>query len=144
MSEQLPDMLAELIRPLLSAEDRYEAWIDSPDPGLPRALRARTPSLDWIDRPSARVELALLDLRSGSPDARELAHWRDLGAAHLLLLTPRHDGFDRELIALGLSVLARSEAFEVWSFDIASYKATPDWLNPKYWAHPERWGQTRW
>lgn len=27
----------------------------------------------------------------------------------------------------------------VYRYDIATYKPVPDWLNAKYWAHPERW-----
>jgi hypothetical protein len=29
-------------------------------------------------------------------------------------------------------------------FDIRQYKETPDWLNPRNWAHPERWNKYRW
>jgi len=29
-------------------------------------------------------------------------------------------------------------------FDIRQYKETPDWLNPRNWAHPERWNKFRW
>lgn len=56
---------------------------------------------------------------------------------------------DTELLALGLSRLARYEEEEgrrlsLYGFDIASYKQTPDWLNPRYWAHPELWDKYRW
>lgn len=27
----------------------------------------------------------------------------------------------------------------VYRYDVATYKPVPDWLNAKYWAHPERW-----
>ncbi len=27
----------------------------------------------------------------------------------------------------------------VYGFDLHTYKTVPDWLNAKYWAHPERW-----
>lgn len=29
-------------------------------------------------------------------------------------------------------------------FDIRQYKETPDWLNARNWAHPERWNKDRW
>ncbi len=32
----------------------------------------------------------------------------------------------------------------LYEFDISTYKATPDWLNPKFWAHPELFGKFRW
>lgn len=27
----------------------------------------------------------------------------------------------------------------IYGFDLHTYKSIPDWLNAKYWAHPERW-----
>lgn len=32
----------------------------------------------------------------------------------------------------------------LYKYDIASYKKTPDWLNPKNWANPEMWNKFRW
>jgi hypothetical protein len=31
------------------------------------------------------------------------------------------------------------ENVTIHHYDIATYKPVPDWLNAKYWAHPERW-----
>lgn len=53
-----------------------------------------------------------------------------------------------ELRALGLTLLRRYPAagktLSLYGFDIATYKHTPDWLNPRFWAHPELWGKYRW
>ena len=55
---------------------------------------------------------------------------------------------DAELAAFGLTLLSRFEdegsKARLYGFDIASYKQTPDWLNPRHWAHPELWGKFRW
>lgn len=32
----------------------------------------------------------------------------------------------------------------LYQFDIAKYKPTPDWLNPKNWANPQLWDRYRW
>ncbi|WP_290652932.1 DUF6231 family protein [Aquisalimonas sp.] len=32
----------------------------------------------------------------------------------------------------------------LYGFDVGTYKTTPDWLNPRYWANPELWGKYRW
>lgn len=52
------------------------------------------------------------------------------------------------LIAMGLSHWSRETvngaALEIHGFDLGTYKATPDWLNPRHWAHPEHWGKHRW
>ena len=43
--------------------------------------------------------------------------------------------------ALGFMQLAAdaSENIGLYYFDIDTYKTVPDWLNARYWAHPERW-----
>ena len=55
---------------------------------------------------------------------------------------------DAELAAFGLTLLSRIDqggaSARLFGYDIASYKQTPDWLNPRHWAHPELWGKFRW
>ncbi|TCO80965.1 hypothetical protein EV699_111166 [Plasticicumulans lactativorans] len=51
---------------------------------------------------------------------------------------------DTDLLALGLTLRARlrDDAGRPWAlfeFAIARYKTVPDWLNARFWAHPERW-----
>jgi hypothetical protein len=31
------------------------------------------------------------------------------------------------------------DGYLLYLFDLHTYKPAPDWLNSKYWAHPERW-----
>ncbi|MBB88033.1 MAG: hypothetical protein CMP06_12170 [Xanthomonadales bacterium] len=144
MPDSLPILLAELIRPLLTGNETCQAWTDSADTSLVQALTAQLPMLGWVDADARRTGIALIDARSRPLANHTVAYWRDLGAAHLFVLLDRHAGFEQNLIALGLTLLARSESHEVWAFDIGHYKRKPDWLNPKYWAHPERWAQARW
>ena len=53
-----------------------------------------------------------------------------------------------QLIAMGLdhwtSETRNGDAVEIYGFDLGTYKATPDWLNARHWAHPEHWGKFRW
>ncbi|WP_348766109.1 DUF6231 family protein [uncultured Salinisphaera sp.] len=53
-----------------------------------------------------------------------------------------------DFIALGFrrSPDSRSigPAVAVYRYDIRDYKTTPDWLNSRYWANPERWDRERW
>lgn len=55
---------------------------------------------------------------------------------------------EAELTAFGFSFLEEwnrgNGVYRIYGFDIASYKKTPDWLNPRHWANPERWGKDRW
>ncbi|OYY75970.1 MAG: hypothetical protein B7Y33_06085 [Hydrogenophilales bacterium 16-62-9] len=34
---------------------------------------------------------------------------------------------------------ALDAALNIHDYDLATYKPVPDWLNARYWAHPERW-----
>jgi hypothetical protein len=43
--------------------------------------------------------------------------------------------------ALGftLAVSDTTSNLRLYDYDLATYKTVPDWLNARYWAHPERW-----
>ena len=43
--------------------------------------------------------------------------------------------------ALGFSLCFNDDAenLNIYDYDLATYKPVPDWLNARYWAHPERW-----
>lgn len=84
-----------------------------------------------------------------------LARLRDVLARRLwLMVTITGDAkgktpwSDAELSAFGFTLLNRLEengkSARLFGFDIASYKRTPDWLNPRHWAHPELWEKFRW
>jgi len=48
---------------------------------------------------------------------------------------------DETFRALGftLSATDTAENLRIYDYDLATYKTVPDWLNARYWAHPERW-----
>lgn len=63
-------------------------------------------------------------------------------APRLLLAESVGCALDTEMFrALGFTLCA-SEAAEnmnIYDYDLDTYKSVPDWLNARYWAHPERW-----
>ena len=77
--------------------------------------------------------------------ARELAVVVPIGSEW-----PDHESrWERnDLLAFGMSLQARYEEqgrpVHLYRFSLRNYKATPEWLNPKYWAHPELFGKYRW
>ena len=84
-----------------------------------------------------------------------LARVRDVLVRRLCVVVEDPQGEDREvqwsnaeMAALGFSFLGRFEiegcGLEFYGFDIANYKQTPDWLNARHWANPERWNKDRW
>lgn len=77
-----------------------------------------------------------------------LSRLRDLHSKRFLALV-RLGGdagwSNTDLIAYGMKRCGGFEDdYALYRFNIFDYKDTPDWLNAKYWAHPERWGKERW
>ncbi len=84
---------------------------------------------------------ALVGLDAAS--ARHLIHRARLYASPRMLLVARADCAldDAAFRALGFvrELLDPADGTRIHSYDLATYKAVPDWLNPRFWAHPERW-----
>ena len=76
-----------------------------------------------------------------------LSRLRDLYARRVLArLRPSAHWEHRDMTAFGFTRLARlgDDNGLLYGFDMATYKTTPDWLNPRFWANPELWGKYRW
>ncbi len=56
-----------------------------------------------------------------------------------VLAESAHPPGDADYRALGFTCLPPWREWRCYAYDLHSYKATPDWLNARYWAHPERW-----
>ncbi|MFP4131616.1 DUF6231 family protein [Thiohalospira sp.] len=116
------------------------------------ALRAAQPEAQWIhlppgtraeDLPERRFDLALLlhalePLEAGQGE-QLIARVRDLLAPRLILAMAAGACPANSLRGLGLVHAGDSDdgAVALWTWDIATYKLTPDWLNSRFWAHPE-------
>jgi hypothetical protein len=122
-------------------------WPESaPEPDILSPELARTSGTQ-----RQRAELAIAAINSGSSprEASQLiAAMRDLLARQSLVFVPENLLDDTTLIGLGLTRQAHfdvdGENWQAWSYDIRTYKAVPDWLNPKFWANPENWNKYRW
>lgn len=80
-----------------------------------------------------------------------IARLRDAQAVNLLLAAPIGPGWmghtshwaEQDFLALGMQVYQRLDcdagAMMLYRYNIHDYKQVPDWLNSKYWSHPERW-----
>lgn len=80
---------------------------------------------------------------------------RDLHSRHLFLLARTGDWPDQashwqrnDLLAHGFTLLQHYDDgaghWHLCRYELDTYKATPDWLNSKYWANPELFGKYRW
>lgn len=109
------------------------------------ALPARADQLQ-DDAPAAPCTLALgIAVLDGldADAARHLIHRTRLYAAPRILLVARAECAldDDAFRALGFVLELRDPAdgTRVQAYDLATYKPVPDWLNARFWAHPERW-----
>ena len=100
------------------------------------------------DRYDLALIAGLLEHCPASTGEPLIAHLRDLTARHLIIaVANRPPWTKRRMHGLGLSTHAQAPRPGdpvVYTFDIASYKPTPDWFGPHNWAHPELWDKYRW
>ncbi|MHB8915693.1 MAG: DUF6231 family protein [Thiobacillus sp.] len=71
-----------------------------------------------------------------------LARARDFIAPRIIVIADAHCALMQlDFLALGYETLAADPAAQItlYQFDLATYKHVPDWLNARFWAHPERW-----
>ena len=117
------------------------------------------PTLEVLDK-LERFDLGFVSHvleRMSKPDAEQLiARLRDVHCDRLVIVIPIGTNWQNhqshwqqaDLLGLGFSLMAEYNSNQhlvhIYAFDIASYKATPDWLNNKYWANPELFDKYWW
>jgi hypothetical protein len=63
-------------------------------------------------------------------------------APRILFAVPSDHALDEAAFrALGFmqSSTDPTDSMRIFHYDLDTYKTVPDWLNARYWAHPERW-----
>jgi hypothetical protein len=105
-----------------------------------------TPVYQHDTAPDAACALALgIDILSGlnAQQAQHLINQTRLYIApRILLAVPSDCALDEAAFrALGFmqSATDTTDTFRIFHYDLDTYKTVPDWLNARYWAHPERW-----
>lgn len=151
-----PRWLDSLLTRLVADAPARALLLAPPRHPLREALALRLPALP-LDQaapqtlpaagryPLALVAGVLESLEAAA--ARELlAALRDRLAEQVLLWVDASQAPVDEagLRALGFRVHARDGTALLCGFDAYDYKDRPDWLNARYWAHPERWDRERW
>lgn len=95
--------------------------------GTPCALALGVDALDGLDADAARHLISRVRLYV---------------APRILLAVPADCALDADAFrALGFTLPATDPDANrrVHYYDIDTYKTVPDWLNARFWAHPERW-----
>jgi Family of unknown function (DUF6231) len=85
------------------------------------------------------ADLVVISLPEVKPE--QIGLLRDRCPWLVALTTSPGDPDFNAFLGLGFERIFQSAGNQIslYSHDIATYKRVPDWLNPKYWAHPERW-----
>lgn len=124
---------------------------DLPWPAAAAPQRLAADDVLAAARRQGRADLAVACLEPGMDRAGAralIAALRDLLARRMLVFVPENLLDDSALLGLALNRQARYEVdgveWQAWSYDIRTYKAVPDWLNPRFWANPENWDKYRW
>lgn len=85
-----------------------------------------------------------------------IARLRDVHTPRFCLIVPIGTGWrghrslwePNDLLGFGMSRVNRyrhdGKIIDLYKYDIATYKKTPEWLNPSNWANPQLWDKYRW
>ena len=109
-------------------------------------------ALSRMERFDFGIVRGVLERVDPDTGAHLMARLRDVHTRRFCVVLGTQHGERRwqaaELIAMGLahwsSETLNDAELEIYGFDLGTYKATPDWLNARHWAHPEHWGKFRW
>ena len=96
-------------------------------PALPCALALGIDALNGLDAQQAQ---------------HLISQTRLYVAPRILLAVQAGCALDEEMFrALGFTLSATdpAESIRIHYYDLDTYKTVPDWLNARFWAHPERW-----
>ncbi len=138
-----------------SAANELQRDLVTIDSTIQTDTRAVEPSRDaTADRHDLAIVMIFDSNQTMEPRQRRLiSQLRDTGSARVLVTVSQETaaaGWWRiaDLIALGYRRSAGSRkltsGWAIYYYDIHDYKTTPDWLNRRYWANPERWDEERW
>lgn len=89
----------------------------------------------------ADIALAFIEAQQAREQALNLIGLLKQRAPALLIAARENQPLVfNDFLAFGMQRLAEADdGHLLYLFDLHTYKPAPDWLNAKYWAHPELW-----
>lgn len=147
-----PEIINGICQHIDSKAANSVLWVSEDAADVPAGLNAKhclPDSADLQKKALSNFDYAVLSDLPGQMDkaAAEalLAGMRDINAQKVFWVLGKDAPWTaKEALALGFRQLQHSGASTLYGFDIDNYKTTPDWLNAKNWANPERWDKSRW
>lgn len=112
--------------------------------------------LDSIGRFDTGVVFNVIQFLEKNIAGQLIAKLRDVHTPQFCLLVPIGSGWTghrstwepNDLLGFGMSRVNRyrqnDKTIDLYKYDIATYKKTPEWLNPSNWANPQLWDKYRW
>jgi len=135
---------------LLAGETAVNSFRDLQDT---RSHTLKTPfSLEQLND-QARIDLAIISDLIETLPKQEAIQWismvRNRHAQHLILITnserANQQGWQiADYLALGLQQHGSHNDYQLFSYNIESYRPKHDWLNSRFWANPENYDKYRW
>jgi len=135
---------------LLAGETAVNSFRDLQDT---RSHTLKTPfSLEQLND-QARIDLAIISDLIETLPKQEAIQWismvRNRHAQHLVLITnserANQQGWQiADYLALGLQQHGSHNDYQLFSYNIESYRPKHDWLNSRFWANPENYDKYRW
>jgi len=99
------------------------------------------------------IDLAIISNLIETLPKQEAIEWlsmiRNRHAQHLVLIAHREFAKQQgwlvaDYLALGLQQHASFSDYQLFSYNIESYRPKRDWLNSRFWANPENFDKYRW
>jgi len=99
------------------------------------------------------IDLAIISDLIETLPKQEAIQWlsmvRNRYAQHLVLIVNRKVAVQQEwqiadYLALGLQQHGTESNYQLFSYNIESYRPKRDWLNSRFWANPENYDKYRW
>lgn len=89
----------------------------------------------------AEVAITLVDEITKAECFALVGRLKQLAPTVLVVAASKSPMDFNDFLSLGMQRLVEADACgnALYLFDLHTYKPAPDWLNAKYWAHPERW-----
>lgn len=113
-------------------------WVVSVLPETSVSLRGNAPNASS----DLAVGFQALDGLNTQKSQHLISQTRLYVAPRLLLAERADAALDADMFrALGFTLCATDAAnnMNLYDYDLDTYKTVPDWLNARFWAHPERW-----